>query len=32
MRNPRQIVDYALQRRALLAEFRSGRVSATDVC
>ncbi|MGH3518276.1 MAG: DUF5318 family protein [Haloechinothrix sp.] len=32
MRNPRQIVDYALQRRALLADFRSGRVRTTDVC
>src|SRR5438094_2900 len=26
VRNQRQVVDYALQRRALLAEVRSGRV------
>ncbi|MBK1784629.1 DUF5318 domain-containing protein [Prauserella cavernicola] len=32
MRNQRQVVDYALQRRALLAEFHSGRVSTMDVC
>jgi len=28
----RQVVDYALQRRALLAEVYSGRVGTTDVC
>lgn len=32
MRNQRQVVDYALQRKALLAEFRAGRVSTTDLC
>ncbi|MQA63632.1 MAG: hypothetical protein GEU86_19625 [Actinophytocola sp.] len=32
MRNQRQIVDYALQRRALLGQLRAGRVSANDVC
>ncbi|WP_199428940.1 DUF5318 domain-containing protein [Qaidamihabitans albus] len=32
MRNQRQVVDYALQRRALLAEVHSGRVSTLDVC
>lgn len=32
MRNQRQVVDYALQRRALLAEFHSGRISTMDVC
>lgn len=32
VRNQRQIVDYALQRRAVLAEFYSGRVSTLDVC
>ncbi|MEU3272244.1 DUF5318 domain-containing protein [Saccharomonospora sp. NPDC006951] len=32
MRNQRQIVDYALQRRALLAEVYAGRVSSMDVC
>ncbi|ASR39849.1 hypothetical protein BAY61_31425 [Prauserella marina] len=32
MRNQRQIVDYALQRRALLAEVYAGRVSSADVC
>ncbi|WP_298181063.1 DUF5318 domain-containing protein [Saccharomonospora sp.] len=32
MRNQRQVVDYALQRRAVLAEFYSGRVSTLDVC
>lgn len=30
--NQRQIVDYALRRRALLAEYRSGRATSTDVC
>ncbi|MCP2255134.1 hypothetical protein LY13_003908 [Prauserella aidingensis] len=32
MQNQRQVVDYALQRRALLAEFRTGRASTMDVC
>ncbi|HET6500942.1 MAG TPA: DUF5318 domain-containing protein [Amycolatopsis sp.] len=32
MRNQRQVVDYALQRRALLADVRSGRVGTTEVC
>lgn len=32
MRNQRQIVDYALQRRALLARFRGGHVSSSDIC
>jgi hypothetical protein len=30
--NQRQIVDYALQRRALLAGVYSGRVGTMDVC
>ncbi|MFI6029101.1 DUF5318 domain-containing protein [Amycolatopsis magusensis] len=32
MRTHRQIVDYALQRRALLAEVYSGRVGTAEVC
>ncbi|WP_019813710.1 DUF5318 family protein [Saccharomonospora saliphila] len=32
MRNQRQIVDYALARRAVLAEYHSGRASTLDVC
>ncbi len=32
MRTQRQVVDYALQRRALLAEVHSGRVGVADVC
>lgn len=32
MRNQRQIVDYALQRRALLAKFRGGKVAREEVC
>ncbi|HWC80204.1 MAG TPA: DUF5318 domain-containing protein [Pseudonocardiaceae bacterium] len=32
MRNQRQVVDYALQRRALLAEVYSGRVGTMEVC
>ncbi|MFJ8812770.1 DUF5318 family protein [Amycolatopsis thermoflava] len=32
MQNQRQVVDYALQRRALLAGVRSGRVGTRDVC
>jgi len=29
---PRQVVDYALQRRALLAEVHAGRVGTAEVC
>ncbi len=32
VRNQRQVVDYALQRRALLAGVRSGRVGDHEVC
>jgi hypothetical protein len=32
VRTQRGLVDYALQRRALLAEVRSGRTGVTDVC
>ncbi len=32
VRTQRQTVDYALQRRALLAEVYSGRVGVTEVC
>lgn len=32
MRNPRQTVDYALRRRALLADVYAGRVGLTQVC
>ena len=32
MRNPRQIVDYALQRRSLLANVYAGRVGVAEVC
>ncbi|HEY6422455.1 MAG TPA: DUF5318 domain-containing protein [Pseudonocardiaceae bacterium] len=32
MRTQRQVVDYALQRRALLAEVYAGRVGVMDVC
>ncbi|GAB3913234.1 DUF5318 domain-containing protein [Kibdelosporangium lantanae] len=32
MRTQRQVVDYALQRRALLAEVYSGRVGTAEVC
>jgi len=32
VRTQRQVVDYALQRRALLAEVYSGRVGTTEVC
>lgn len=32
VKTQRQIVDYALQRRALLAEVYSGRVGTMDVC
>lgn len=32
VRTQRQVVDYALQRRALLADVYSGRVGVTEVC
>ncbi|MFF0816743.1 DUF5318 domain-containing protein [Rhodococcus sp. NPDC003318] len=32
MRLQRQVVDYALQRRSLLAEVYSGRTGVTEVC
>jgi hypothetical protein len=32
VRTQRQVVDYALQRRALLAEVHSGRVGVAAVC
>lgn len=32
MRTRRSVVDYALQRRALLADLYAGRVSAIEVC
>jgi hypothetical protein len=32
VRTPRQIVDYALRRRALLAEVYAGRVGVMEVC
>jgi Family of unknown function (DUF5318) len=32
VRNPRQIVDYALQRRSLLADVYAGRVGVAEVC
>lgn len=32
MRPQRQVVDYALQRRALLADVRAGRVGLAAVC
>ena len=32
VRTRRQVVDYALQRRAVLADLFAGRVSATDAC
>jgi hypothetical protein len=32
VRTQRQVVDYALQRRALLARYRTGQASTTDVC
>jgi hypothetical protein len=32
VRTPRQIVDYALQRRSLLADVAAGRVSTADAC
>jgi hypothetical protein len=32
VRTPRQIVDYALQRRALLADVYAGRLGVAEVC
>ncbi|MBW0094081.1 DUF5318 domain-containing protein [Pseudonocardia sp. KRD-184] len=32
MRTQRQVVDYALQRRALLADVHAGRVATASVC
>ena len=32
MRTPRQVVDYALQRRASVADVAAGRTSHTDAC
>ncbi|MEU5851015.1 MULTISPECIES: DUF5318 domain-containing protein [Saccharopolyspora] len=32
MRTQRQVVDYALQRRALLAQVHAGRVGVMEVC
>lgn len=32
MRTRRQVVDYALQRRALLADLYAGRATVLDVC
>ncbi|WP_141999563.1 DUF5318 domain-containing protein [Amycolatopsis cihanbeyliensis] len=32
MRTQRHVVDYTLQRRALLAGYRAGRAGADDVC
>jgi hypothetical protein len=32
VRTQRQVVDYALQRRALLAEVYAGRIGVTEVC
>jgi hypothetical protein len=32
VRTQRQVVDYALQRRALLADVHSGRVGVAEVC
>ena len=32
VRTQRQVVDYALQRRALLADVHSGKVGAAEVC
>lgn len=32
MRNQRQIVDYALRRRSMLARYRAGKVARTEVC
>lgn len=32
VRNQRQVVDYTLRRRSLLAQYRSGTASRADVC
>jgi hypothetical protein len=32
VRTQRQVIDYALQRRALLLQVRSGRVGSNEVC
>lgn len=32
MRTQRQVVDYSLQRRAVLRDVRNGRISALEVC
>ncbi len=32
MRTQRQVVDYSLQRRAVLRDYYAGRVAAADVC
>lgn len=32
MRSQRQVVDYALQRRALLADVQAGRTGVVEVC
>ncbi|MEP6696665.1 MAG: DUF5318 family protein [Pseudonocardiales bacterium] len=32
METRRAVVDYALQRRVLLADFRAGRASAMEIC
>lgn len=32
MRNQRQVVDYALRRKALLASFHAGRVTSAEIC
>lgn len=32
VRTQRQLVDYALRRRALLADFHAGRVGTSEVC
>jgi len=32
VRTQRQVVDYALQRRSLLADVHAGRVGTTEVC
>jgi hypothetical protein len=32
VRNPRQIVDYALRRRSLLADVYAGRLGVAEVC
>lgn len=32
MRNQRQVVDYSLRRRSLLARFRAGRIAREEIC